>query len=60
MRIELVQHKTHAVHETIHISRLPISVPRPAVRGESSLESLKILHPFDSKVVWLNVSFVED
>lgn len=58
MRIKLIQNKTHARHQTVHIRRLAILVP--AMGRQCTLERLKVLHPVDGKVVRLCVSFVKD
>lgn len=60
MLIELVQDETHAIHETIHVGGLAFGVSRPTVRGKRRLKSLKILHPFQGKVVWLDIGLVKD
>lgn len=68
MLIELLQNETHTVHEAVHVVRIAIpttttlnTAASPAsVRRERSLESFKILHPLDGKIVLLDVSLIED
>jgi hypothetical protein len=60
MFVELVQDQAHAIHETAHVRRLPIGVPGSAVRSKRRLKCFKVLHPFYSKVMRLNICFVED
>lgn len=60
MFVELIQHKTHAVHETVHIGRFSFVIRCSAMRCESPLKCFKILHPLYSEIMWLNVRFVED
>ena len=58
--VELVKNETHAVHETVHVRGFSFVVGRPLVCGESGLERFEVLHPFHSKVMRLNIGFVED
>lgn len=58
MRVKLIQNKTHARHQTIHVRRLAILIP--SMCSQCTLERLKVVHPVDCKVVWLCVSLVED
>ena len=58
--VEFVQHQTHAIHEAVHVCRLALIVRRALMRRQSRLERLKVLHPLDSKVMRLDISFVED
>jgi hypothetical protein len=58
VRVKLIQHKTHARHQTVHVRRLAILIP--AVCRQCTLEGLKVVHPVDGKVVRLGIGFVED
>ena len=57
--VELVQNKTHAVHEAVHVRRLALLVGRASVRGKRGLERFEVLHPLERELVWLDVGFVE-
>ena len=58
--VEFVQDEAHTIHKTAHVRRLPFRISGPAVRGERHLKGFKVLHPLHSKVVWLDVCFIED
>jgi hypothetical protein len=60
MFIKFVEHKTHAIHETIHISGLALRIPGAIVRSQGSLECFEVLHPLQGKVMGLDIGFIED
>jgi hypothetical protein len=57
MRVKLVEHQTHARHETVHICRFAILIP--PMSSQRFLECFKVLHPLDCEIVWLSVCLVE-
>ena len=60
MLVKLIQNQTHAIHEAIHVCRRALVVSRASVRRKCFLESLKILHPVECKIVRLRIDLVED
>jgi len=64
MIVELVKDKAHAIHQRVHVVRFSILVASsPAlstVLYECSLEGFKVVHPFNSEVVRLDIGLIED
>lgn len=65
MLIKLIQNQAHAVHEAIHVVRVPVPTTAAfttstSVSRERFLKSLEVLHPFDREFVLLHVGFIED
>lgn len=59
MLVKLVQNQTHAVHQTVHVCRLTLFIPRSRMRRQRRLKRLKVLHPLDRKIVRRHVRLVE-
>jgi hypothetical protein len=57
--IKLIQDKTHAVHQTTHISTPTLRLIRLVLGHKSLLETFKILHPFQCEIVRLGVHLIE-
>lgn len=57
--VKLVEHQAHAVHQAVHVPWTVVASRIPAVE-QGRLERLKIAHPLDRKVVWLDIGLVED
>ena len=60
MLVKLVQDEAHAIHETVHVRWCTFVVRRALVRCEGFLKRLEISHPFEGKLVRLNIRLVED
>lgn len=60
MFVKFIEHETHAVHEAVHVRRLALVICGTSVVRKGFLEGLEIVHPFNSKIVPLDVGFVED
>jgi hypothetical protein len=58
--VKFVEYQTHAVHEAVHVRRFTLFVIRIAVGSQRCLESFKVSHPLNRKIVGLNISLVED
>ena len=60
MLVEFIKNEGHAMHETVHIGGFAVGIAGVGIRCKSSLESLEILHPIESKVMLFDISLVED
>ncbi len=60
MLVKFIQNQAHAIHEAIHVGRCALIVSRASMRCKCFLESLKVLHPVECKIVRLCIGLVEN